>query len=131
MDRNGKCIKCKCDWKSHKNVPFVIESTELTKWIVPKELIKLWNKKTTTIEGAALDALNEFLDLHKELTNAMNMLMELTAQLRNVALKHNPEACLTYLEGLVKEAEQNGRLPGELRALRNARESLRIGQVSH
>ena len=78
----------------HKNARFIIVPKETVKLELPEDLIRLWNKNTNTLEGATLDAMKEYLKLQDELVDKIKTLMELTKQLKNEALKHNPEALL-------------------------------------
>ena len=124
----GKCRICekKCDWNKHQNARFIICPKEVVKYVIPEDLIKHWNKNTNTLEGAALDAMKEYLDLQEQLKVQINILIELTEKLNNVALKHNPEALLNYLDILVKDARARGLHAEQLQALIKAKESMRV-----
>ena len=124
----GYCTVCpgKCHWEKHKNARFIIVPKETVKLELPEDLIRLWNKNTNTLEGATLDAMKEYLKLQDELVDKIKTLMELTKQLKNEALKHNPEALLHYLDLLVKDGKARGLSASELEALIKARKVIQI-----
>ena len=128
MDRTGHCRVCKdkCHWERHRNARFIIVCKEVTKWVIPEDLIKLWNQNTQSLEGATLDAMKEYLNLQERLNEQIKILIELTEKLNNVALKHNPEALLNYLDMLVKDGRARGLNSSQLEALIKAKKCMQV-----
>ena len=67
----GNCRICKkkCPWDKHKNAKFIIQSRQVTQYVVPEELVKHWNFNTNSLEGAALDAMKEYITLQDQLNS--------------------------------------------------------------
>ena len=128
MNSFGNCRVCpkKCSWRNHKNARFIIKYSEVTEYHKNEDLIKLWNRTTTSLEGATLDAMKEYLGLQEQLQDQINLLIELTEELENIALKHNPEVLLHYLDYLVKDARARGLRSEDLEVLKKAKESMRL-----
>ena len=63
------CTVCngKCHWRHHKNARFIIVPEEVTEYVVPEDLIKKWNSTTNSLEGAAIDAMNKYIELQNTL----------------------------------------------------------------
>ena len=115
----GNCRICKkkCQWDKHKNAKFIIQSRQVTQYVVPEELVKHWNFNTNSLEGAALDAMKEYITLQDQLKDYITLLVDITSHINNIALKHNPEALLNYLDFLVKSARAQGCHSAQLQAL--------------
>ena len=89
----------------------------MTHYVVPEELVKHWNFNTNSLEGAALDAMKEYITLQDQLKDYITLLVDITSHINNIALKHNPEALLNYLDFLVKSARAQGCHSAQLQAL--------------
>ena len=128
MDWWGNCRICpkRCPWDKHENVGFILVPVRRTEWVVPDELIKKWNDTTNSLEGAAIDAMDEYIKLQNELKKHIDSLVEITEKLRNESLKHNPNALLNYLRTLVKTAEAQGATPEQLETLTAARNAMMV-----
>lgn len=105
----GNCVMCKkCKWDRHKNAKYIIVIEKQEQWVIPQDLIKTWNKANNSLEGALLDAMDTYLDLQETLRQEITALVELSEQLTNTALLHDPSGLINYLETLYKTAKIQG-----------------------
>ncbi|XDG05408.1 hypothetical protein ABKA04_005023 [Annulohypoxylon sp. FPYF3050] len=106
----GNCVMCKkkCKWDRHKNAKYIIVTEKQEQWVVPEDLIKTWNKANNSLEGALLNAMDTYLDLQETLRQEITALVELSEQLTNTALLHDPSGLINYLETLYKTAKIQG-----------------------
>ena len=128
MDWRGKCRICpkRCPWNKHENAGFILVPVTRTEWVVPDELIKKWNDTTNSLEGAAIDAMDEYIKLQNELKQHIDSLVEITEQLKKESLMHNPNALLNYLKSLVKTAKAQGATPEQLETLTAAQNAMMV-----
>lgn len=108
--KNDYCRICRkgCHWSEHRNARFIIEIEKRRAWVVPKELIKRWNNNNNTLEGALLSAIDAYLGLQRELHKDILFLAQLTDELMNTALVHNPDDLIEYIDTLIVTARQTG-----------------------
>ena len=121
-----RVCKGKCHWSQHKNARFIIVPEEVTEYVVPEDLITNWNSTTNSLEGAAIDAMNRYIELQNTLKNHIDTLVEITENLKNESLKHNPAALLNYLKTLVKTATAQGASPKQIEALTGAQKAMMV-----
>ena len=121
-----KVCQGKCIWSVHKNARFILVPVERTKWVVPGDLIRKWNATTNSLEGAAIDAMNEYIKMQNILKKHIETLVEITEQLKKESLKHNPNALLNYLKSLVKTAKAQGATPEQLETLTAAQNAMMV-----
>ena len=122
----GQCGQCKgrCHWTRHKNAQHIIVVEQYSEWVVPEDLIKLWNTNNNTLEGALLNAIETYLGLQKELRDDILFLALLTEKLKNTALLHDPTALLGYIQTLILTARARGAPPEQLLQLTTAKNTL-------
>lgn len=131
MDGEGKCRHCKgkCDWTRHKNAMFILRCVERTEKMVPADLVKHWNEKTRTVEGALLDAMEEFLKMQKEMIEDIKELHRLTIELMGLALMHKPGALKQYINELIVTGRARGASPEQLQVLKSARNVIELMEI--
>ncbi|CAK0818919.1 unnamed protein product, partial [Prorocentrum cordatum] len=128
MDKNGHCTICpnKCRYSEHRNAMFILRSETQWEEVVPEDLINRWNKNNNSIEGAALGAMDKYLELQDELTDDIRALAALTDELHQTALLHDPERFLKYLDTLIASAKARGASSEQLQALMSAKNTMKI-----
>ncbi|KAK4145847.1 uncharacterized protein C8A04DRAFT_10268 [Dichotomopilus funicola] len=121
-----KCDQCKgrCHWTRHKNAQHIIVVEQFSEWVVPEDLIKLWNTNNNTLEGALLNAINTYLALQEELRDDILILAQMTEVLKSTALLHDPTALLGYIQTLILTARARGAPPEQLLQLTTAKNTL-------
>ena len=117
------CRVCpgKCHWTSCRNETYNLVSEEENSLVFPEELIKHWNDKTNSLEGAALDAMGKYIKLQKELKGYIDALVKVTDTRKKESLKHNPSVQLNYWETLLRTAKQQGASPEQIETLNGAK----------
>ncbi len=120
------CVQCKrrCHWTRHKNAQHIIVVEQYSEWVVPEDLIKLWNKNNNTLEGALLNAIDTYLALQEELRDDILILAQMTETLKSTALLHDPTALLGYIQTLILTARARGAPPAQLLQLTTAKNTL-------
>ncbi|KAK4235960.1 hypothetical protein C8A03DRAFT_36177 [Achaetomium macrosporum] len=122
-DKCGQC-KGRCHWTRHKNAQHIIVVEQYSEWVVPEELIKLWNTNNNTLEGALLNAIDTYLALQEELRDDILFLAQITETLKSTALLHDPTALLGYIQTLILTARARGAPPEQLLQLTTAKNTL-------
>ncbi|ORY01737.1 hypothetical protein BCR34DRAFT_605816 [Clohesyomyces aquaticus] len=124
--RGDCCGICRkgCHWSSHVNANYIIVVKKKKEWVVPEDLIKLWNTNNNTLEGALLSAIEAYLELQEELRNDIRYLAELTEKLKQTALLHDPAALIKYIELLITTARAGGAPMAQIVQLTTAKKTL-------
>ncbi|KAI2624052.1 hypothetical protein GGS21DRAFT_325573 [Xylaria nigripes] len=130
---DGKCTICKgrCSWNRHKNAKFTIVVEKYSQWMVPDDLIRLWNANNNTLEGALLASMDVYLQQQEELRIDILSLAKLSEELTSTALLHDRTALIEYVETLIQTARVRGAAAAQLAQLVTAKNTLILEREVH
>jgi len=128
MDPNGNCKMCagKCHWSEHFNTTYIIECQQVTRFVVPQDIINEWAGRNGTVEKAIFEGLQVVEDAQNHANELLNQAINLQGELQNKSLRQHPKATLAYIDSLIQHNRDRGADESTLRSLRAARNSVSL-----